>query len=101
MARVKRKGRPNEDLVQAAESVLADILMYCQRFREERPVMLLDIQSERIYALPYEEFRADLSEQSQVALTADYEKALAGNKVVVFVRDNETRRLVSMMFNAE
>jgi hypothetical protein len=101
MARPRRKERPNDDLVKAAESLLPDILMYYQRFREKRPVMLLDIQSERIYALPYEEFRADLSEPSQAALTADYEKALAGNKVVVFVRDNETRRLVSMLFNAE
>jgi hypothetical protein len=42
-----------------------------------------------------------LSERSQATLTADYEKALAGNKVVVFVRDNETRRLVSMLFNEE
>jgi hypothetical protein len=63
--------------------------------------MLLDIQSERIYALPYEEFKADLSEPSQATLAADYEKSLAGNKVVVFVRDNETRRLVSMMSNNE
>ena len=33
-------------------------------------------------------------------LTADYEKAIAQDKVVVFVRDNETERLVSMLFDA-
>src|SRR5262249_32609794 len=89
----------NDDLVKAAESVLPEILMHYQRFREKRPIMLLDIQSEGIYALPYEEFKADLSEQSKSTLTADYETALAENKVVVFVRDNDTRRLVSMLFN--
>src|SRR4051794_31066583 len=85
----------NVDLVEAAESVLPDILMYYRQFRDKRPVMLLDIQSERIYVLPYEAFMADLSEPSQATLATDYEKALAGNEIVVFVRDNETRRLVS------
>ena len=32
-------------------------------------------------------------------LAADYEKAIAKNKIVVFVRDNETRRLASMLFD--
>jgi hypothetical protein len=31
-------------------------------------------------------------------LTDEYERAIASNKVVVFVRDNETRRLASMSF---
>jgi hypothetical protein len=104
-AKAKAKPRfrqgPNDDLVQAAESVLPDILMYYRRFQDKRPVMLLDIQSERIYALPYEEFKADLSEPSQATLTACYKEALVENKIVVFVRDNETRRLVSMMFRNE
>jgi hypothetical protein len=91
----------NADLVEAAESVLPDILMYYQQFRDKRPVMLLDIQSERIHALPYEKFKADLSEPSQATLTACYEEALVENKIVVFVRDNETRRLVSMLFRNE
>ena len=34
-------------------------------------------------------------------LTADYEKAIANDKVVVFVRDNETERLVSMLFDRQ
>jgi hypothetical protein len=93
-----RRG-PNDDLVEAAESHLSHILMFYERFREKRPVMPLDLQSRKIYAYPYKEFKADLSERSQAILTADYEKALAGNKVVVFVRDNETRRLVSVLFD--
>ena len=87
MARVRRRESPDDDPVQAAESVLPDILMFYRRFREKRPVMLLDLQSRKIYAYPYEEFKADLGQRSQATLTADYEKAIAMNKVVVFVRD--------------
>src|SRR3954452_10900860 len=101
MASQRRKRSPNADLVEAAESVLPDILMFYKRFEDKRPVMLLDLPSGRIYAYPYDGFKAGLSERSQAMLTADYEKALAGNKAIVFVRDNETRRLVSMLFNEE
>jgi hypothetical protein len=101
MARVRRRKSPEDDLVQAAESVLPDILMFYERFEGKRPVMLLDLQGRKIYAYPYEEFKADLGQRSQAMLTADYEKALAKDKVVVFVRDNETERLVSMLFEHE
>jgi hypothetical protein len=101
MARVRRKKSPDDDLVQAASSVLPHILMFYRRFREKRPVMLLDLQSRKIYAYPYEEFKADLGQRSQAMLTADYEKAIAVNKIVVFVRDNETERLVSMLFDRQ
>src|SRR3954469_1756692 len=98
MTKAKRKKRPNDDLVEAAEAVLPQILMFYNRFEAKRPVMLLDLQSEKIYAYPYQEFKADLSERSQATLTTDYEKAIAQDKIIVFVRDNETRRLVSMLF---
>jgi hypothetical protein len=101
MAGARRKRRPNGDLIEAAESVLPDILRFYRRFRDKRPVMLHDLPGGRIYAYPYGQFKADLSERSQATLTASYEQALAGNKVVVFVRDDESRRLVSMLFNEE
>ena len=85
-------------MFEAAESSLPNILAVYQQFRDKRPVMLLDLQSERIYAFPYEQFKADLNERSRAMLTADYEQALAREKIVVFVRENETRRLVSMLF---
>jgi hypothetical protein len=96
-----RAARPNDDLVNAAENFLPHILMFYKRFEDKRPVMLLDLQSQKFYAYPYKEFKDDLSERSQVRLAADYEKAISKNKVVVFVRDNETRRLVSMLFDNE
>src|SRR3974390_2350396 len=101
MARVRRNRSPNDDLVEAAENCLPNILMFYKRFEEKRPVMLLDLQSQKIYAYPYKEFMAELSERSQVMLAADYEKAIAKDKIVVFVRDNENQRLASMLFNYE
>ena len=101
MARVRRNRSPNADLVEAAENCLPNILMFYKRFEEKRPVMLLDLQSQKIYAYPYKEFKAELSERSQVMLAADYEKAIAKNKIVVFVRDNENQRLASMLFDYE
>src|SRR5262249_46103685 len=93
--------RPKHDLDDAAQNFLPHIIMFYKRFEDKRPVMLLDLQSQKIYAYPYQEFKDELSERSQVMLAADYEKAIAKNKVVVFVRDNETRRLVSMLFDNE
>jgi hypothetical protein len=101
MARVRRNRSPNDDLVEAAENCLPHILMFYKRFEEKRPVMLLDLQSQKIYAYPYKEFKAELGVRSQMKLAADYEKAIAKNKIVVFVRDNETQRLVSMLFDYE
>jgi hypothetical protein len=101
MARVRRNRSPNDDLVEAAENCLPNILMFYKRFEDKRPVMLLDLQSQKIYAYPYEEFKAELGERSQMMLAADYEMAIAKNKIVVFVRDNENRRLASMLFDYE
>jgi hypothetical protein len=101
MTKEKRRDHRNDVLVEAAENVLPHILMSYKRFEEKRPVMLLDLRSQKIYAYPYKEFKAELSERSQVMLEADYEKAIAKNQMVVFVRDNETQRLVSMLFDYE
>jgi hypothetical protein len=101
MARVGRKKGSNDDLVEAAERQLHNILGLYKLFEDKRPVMLFDLQSQQIYAYPYAEYKATLSERSQAMLTDEYERAIASDKVVVFVRDNETRRLVSMSFKNE
>jgi hypothetical protein len=102
MARKKReKARPvpgpagRDYLLQTAEDNWPYILAAYQRFEDKKPIVLYDIQEARIYVYPYPEFKADLSERSQRSLEEQYEAALRDNKVVVFVRDNEQRRLVS------
>ena len=66
-----------------------------ERFADKRPVMLYDIQERRVYAFPYKEFRADLSERSQASLKEEYAHANANDMVVVFIRDNKKRKLKS------
>lgn len=64
-------------------------------FEHKRPVMLFDVQEKRIYAYPYAEFKADLSNRSQALLKKQYSEAIAEDMIVVFVRDNEKRKLLS------
>jgi hypothetical protein len=97
----ERNGRPNDDLIKAAEEVLPKILGFYKLFDGRQTIMLLDLQSQQILAYPYEEYKATLSDRSQAMLTNQYDEAVAENKVVVFVRDNETRRLTSMSFKNE
>ncbi len=99
MFRVRRKRSPNADLVKAAERQLHNILVFYKRFEDKRPVMLFDLQSQQIFAYPYEEYKATLTERSRAMLTTQYDEAVVKNRVVVFVRDNETRRLTSMSFD--
>lgn len=95
------ENRPNDDLVEAAEDVLPKILMFYKLFEDKRPVLVFDLQSQQILAYPYGEYKATLGERSQAMLATQYDEAVANNKVVVFVRDNETRRLTSMSFKNE
>src|SRR5712691_7383907 len=61
----------------------------------EKPVLLFDMQENRIYVYPYLEFKNDLSERSQRSLQEQYEQAMTDDKIVVFVRDNDAKKLVS------
>ena len=64
-------------------------------YADKDPVMLFDIQERRVYAYPYESYRADLSERSQVSLKEQYEHAIAKGLLVVFIRDNKKKKLKS------
>ena len=81
-----------------AEHWMHVIRLYRQ-FEDKRPVMLYDIQERRIYACPYEDFKSDMSERTQISLTKQYEQAIAEDRMVVFVRDNDERRLVSYLLD--
>jgi hypothetical protein len=64
-------------------------------FAEKHPVMLYDVQERRVYAYPYEGYRAGLSERSQASLKEQYEHAIVNGMFVVFVRDNKKKNLKS------
>jgi hypothetical protein len=72
-----------------------NILGLYKQFANELPVMLFNIQEQRGYAYPYREFAADLSERSQVSLAEQYQAACQAGEMVVFIRDNAKRKLVS------
>jgi hypothetical protein len=93
---------PQSDyLLNAAQENWPHILAAYRQFEDKRPVVLYDLQEQRIYVYPYADFLCDLSEKSQSTLKDQYERAIRGNKIVVFVRDSEERRLVSFSMNNE
>jgi hypothetical protein len=85
-------GDPYLDVVYQHQSLILNLY---ERYADKKPVMLFDIQEQRIYAMPYAEYRAGLSKRSQAALKQQYEAAIADGEIVVFVRDNEKEKLVS------
>lgn len=64
-------------------------------FADRKPIMLYDVQERRIYAYPYAEFKAELKLRSRRILTAQYQEAMEEDRIIVFVRDNQRRKLVS------
>ncbi len=91
-------GETNEsrdELLDAALEQYGNIVMMYEMFEDKRPVMLFDIQEQRIYAYPYEEFRDEMNERSQRILKQQYQQAQVDRQIVVFVRDNVKRKLPS------
>ncbi len=78
-----------------------DILRLYRQFAEKKPVMLLELPSQKIFAYPYLDFKNTLSERSQKMLEKEYEEAVAHNKIVVFVKDNDRRRMISFSADEE
>ena len=64
-------------------------------YENKKPMILYDLQEQKIYAYPYTEFKAEMTERSQALLAKDYKSASAHGSMVVFVRDNIERKLVS------
>jgi len=61
----------------------------------KKPIILYDIRERKIYAYPYKEFKAEMSDKSQASLERQYKSASVHGSMVVFVRDNTERKLVS------
>jgi hypothetical protein len=64
-------------------------------FADRRPVILVVIDESRVYAYPRDEFKKELSPRSQASLDEQYAAADSEGEIVVFVRDDTKRRLVS------
>ena len=70
-------------------------------YESKRPIILYDLQEQKVYAYPYKEFRAELSKKSQDLLKGDYEFASAHGSMIVFIRDNIQRKLVSYVMSTD
>jgi hypothetical protein len=70
-------------------------------YEKKKPIILYDIQEQKIYAYPYKDFKAEMSEKSQALLDNDYKSASALGSMVVFVRDNIEHRLVSYTMSVD
>ena len=98
----QEESSPEDDpLLNAVHEQWANIRAMYRKFEKNKPIVLFDIQEQRIYVYPYEDFKNDMSVKSQRSLVEQYEKALRENMIVVFVRDNEQKRLVSFSINYE
>ena len=70
-------------------------------YGSKNPIMLYDIQEKKIYAYPYKEFKAELSKKSQASLEIDYKSTSVSGGMIVFVRDNIERKLVSYVMSID
>ena len=70
-------------------------------YGSQKPIILYDIQQNKIYAYPYKEFKAEMSKKSQASLEHDYKSASVFGSMVVFVRDNIKRKLVSYIISID
>ena len=70
-------------------------------YESKKPIILYDIQENKIFAYPYKEFKADLSEKSRASLEHDYKSASVHGSMIVFVRDNIEQKLVSYTMSVD
>jgi len=91
----------DEEFFEIVSEHWGQILNLYKKIDDKKPVMLIDIQEQKLYAYPYLDFKSSLSERSQAMLEKEYEAALLNNKVVVFVQDDENEQLLSQNFDLE
>lgn len=91
----------DEEFFEIVSEHWGQILNLYKKIEDKKPIMLIDIQEQKLYAYPYLDYKSSLSERSQAMLEKEYEAALLNNKVVVFVQDNENKQLLSQNFDLE
>ena len=85
----------------AIEEHWPNIRALYKTYESKRPIILYDIQEKKIFAYPYKEFKVDLSVKSQGALEHDYKSASVHGSMIVFVRDNIERKLISYIMSID
>ena len=91
----------NTAYVDIIKSHWDSILKLYKQFEDKKPVMLFDLKEHEVFAYPYEDFKAELSRKSQIALEEQYQRALENNYMVIFVRDDIRGRMASYSLEIE
>ena len=91
----------NDPYLEAIQEQWPNIIKLYAAYSKHKPIILYDIEEGKIYAHPYKEFKADLSIKSQESLQCQYKSASDLGSMVVFVRDNLKRQLISYTMNIE
>jgi hypothetical protein len=71
------------------------ILNLYLQFESEKPVMVLDLSKNEIFAYPFQDFSAQLDRKSQATLRQQYQNALTRNQMVIFVKDDDQESMAS------
>jgi hypothetical protein len=98
MSKTKRATSSNADLIAIVRFHREPILQYYDQVKEERPILVLDVQRRKLHSYSFADYKARLRPGSQEKLNEEYTKAIAKNKVLVIVWDESTRRLVTTTF---
>jgi hypothetical protein len=98
-AKKPKESEEGDYLLDVANEMWQHLCYAYKQFEDRKPIVLFDIQEMRIYVYPYEEFKNDMNPRNQAMLASQRENALRENRMVVFIRDNDGRRLVSFVMD--
>lgn len=97
-----RKVRRRDPYLQRIRKHWDGIVALYEKFKHKKPVLEFDLESGKVYAYPYEDYKRCLTnETSQTMLEAQYKHALKQGLFVIFVRDTRKRKLRSYSFQIE
>jgi len=84
-----------------AEEAWPSIYAAYKEWEHKNPIIEYQVCENKIWAYPYQEYKKLLSEKDKTFLIEKYKDAVNEHKVIVFIRDNEKKRLVSTLFEFE
>jgi len=70
-------------------------------FAEQRPIILMDVDSAELHAYPFDKITEVLDEKSRAALAVQYQRAQATRQMVLILRDTENRQTMTYTLKLE
>ena len=85
----------NDRYLKTLDEIGDQVYQFYQLGGRKDLIMVYQMSEKRIYSYIYNEFRQTLSANSKAMLAEQYKEALAENKIVLFIQDDEMRKLKS------